>query len=66
MGPRRLARFTNAFSKKREIHWAAVACWFAFYDFCGVHKSLRIASAVAAVIADHTWCVRRILQGIEG
>ncbi len=31
MGLRRFTRLTNAFSKSFEHHWAAVACWFAFY-----------------------------------
>ena len=44
MGVRRFTRLTNAFSKKWENHWAAIACWFAFYNFCRVHKSLRIRS----------------------
>ena len=36
MGLRRFTRLTNAFSKKWENHWAAVACWYTFYNF---HKS---------------------------
>jgi IS1 family transposase len=62
MGTRRFTRLTNAFSKKWENHWAAVACWFAFYNFCRVHKSLRITPAMAAGIADHIWSVRDLLQ----
>jgi len=31
-----------------ENHWAAVAGWFAFYDFYRVHKSLRVTPAMAA------------------
>jgi hypothetical protein len=60
-GLRRFTRLTNAFSKKWENHWAAVACWFAFYNFCRVHKSLRITPALAAGIADHVWSVRELL-----
>src|SRR5579871_5519420 len=36
MGLRRFTRLTNAFSKRWENHWAAVACWFAFYKFCSL------------------------------
>ena len=54
-------RLTNAFSKTCEHHWAAVACWFAFYNFCRVHKSLRITPAMAADIADHVWSVWELL-----
>ena len=48
MSVRRFTRLTNAFSKKWENHWAAVALWFAFYNFCRVHKSLRVTPAMAA------------------
>lgn len=33
MSVRRFTRLTNAFSKKWENHWAAVALWFGFYNF---------------------------------
>jgi len=62
MGTRRFTRLTNAFSKKWENHWAAVACWFAFYNFCRVHKSLRTTPAMAAGISDHVWSVRELLE----
>jgi transposase-like protein/IS1 family transposase len=62
MGTRRFTRLTNAFSKSWENHWAAVACWFAFYNFCRVHKSLRITPAMAAGITDHVWVVRELLE----
>jgi len=62
MGTRRFTRLTNAFSKKFENHWAAVAVWFTFYNFCRVHKSLRVTPAMAAGIADHVWSVRELLE----
>jgi transposase-like protein/IS1 family transposase len=62
MSNRRFTRLTNAFSKKWENHWAAVACWFAFYNFCRVHKSLRCTPAMEAGIADHVWSVRELLE----
>jgi IS1 family transposase/transposase-like protein len=62
MGTRRFTRLTNAFSKKWENHWAAVACWFAFYNFCRIHKTLRTTPAMAAGIADHVWSVRELLE----
>jgi IS1 family transposase/transposase-like protein len=62
MGLRRFTRLTNAFSKSFEHHWAAVACWFAFYNFCRSHKSLRMTPAMAAGIADHVWSVRELLE----
>jgi hypothetical protein len=62
MGTRRFTRLTNAFSKKWENHWAAVACWYAFYNFCRVHKSIRCTPAMAAGISDHIWSVRELLE----
>lgn len=62
MSLRRFTRLTNAFSKKWENHWAAVACWFAFYNFCRIHKSLRVTPAMEAGIADHVWSVRELLE----
>src|ERR1700686_975333 len=57
MSVRRFTRLTNAFSKKWENNWAAVALWFGFYNFCRVHKSLRVTPAMEAGIADHVWSV---------
>jgi IS1 family transposase len=62
MGVRRFTRLTNAFSKKWENHWAAVAVWFTFYNFCRVHKSLRVTPAMEAKITDHVWSVRELLE----
>ena len=62
MQNRRFTRLTNAFSKKWENHWAAVAVWFAFYNFCRVHQTLRITPAMAAGITDHIWSIRQLLE----
>lgn len=62
MSVRRFTRLTNAFSKKWENHWAAVAIWFTFYNFCRVHKTLRCTPAMEAGIADHAWSVRELLE----
>jgi hypothetical protein len=62
MSNRRFTRLTNAFSEKWENHWASVACWFAFYNFCRVHKSFRTTPAMAAGISDHVWSVRELLE----
>src|SRR4029077_6333452 len=62
MSLRRFTRLTNGFSKKWENHWAAVIVWFTFYNFCRVHKSLRVTPAMQAKIADHVWSVRELLE----
>jgi len=43
-------------------HWAAVALWFTFYNFCRVHKSLRVTPAMEAGISNHVWSVRELLE----
>jgi hypothetical protein len=43
---RRLTRLTNGFSKKFENLWAALALYFAWYNFCRVHKTLRVTPAM--------------------
>lgn len=61
MGSRRFTRLTNAFSRKWENHWAAVTLWYTFYNFCRVHKSLRVTPAMEAGIADHVWSIEELL-----
>jgi IS1 family transposase len=61
MGSRRFTRLTNAFSKKWENHWAAVTLWYAYYNFCRVHKTLRVTPAMEAGLTDHVWEVADLL-----
>ena len=61
MGMRRMTRLTNAFSKKWENLNAAYALWFAFYNFCRVHQTLRVTPAMEARITDHVWSISEIL-----
>jgi transposase-like protein/IS1 family transposase len=61
MGIRRFTRLTNAFSKKWENHWAAVVLWYTYYNFCRVHKSLRMTPAMAAGVTDHIWGISELL-----
>ena len=58
---RRLTRLTNAFSKKWENLWAAICLHFAWYNFCRIHRTLRVTPAMEAGIADHVWEVRELL-----
>lgn len=59
---RRFTRLTNAFSKKLDNHKAACALHFAYYNFCRIHKSLRVTPAMEAGITDHIWQVRELLK----
>jgi IS1 family transposase len=55
MHMRRFTRLTNAFSKKVENHAHAVALHFMFYNFCRLHKSLRVTPAMAAGVTERLW-----------
>ena len=46
MHMRRFTRLTNAFSKKIENHCHAIALHFVYYNFCKIHKALRITPAM--------------------
>ena len=46
MHMRRFTRLTNAFSKKIENHAAAISLYFAFYNFCRIHQTLRVTPAM--------------------
>jgi IS1 family transposase len=58
---RRFTRLTNAFSKKVENHEAAVALHFMHYNFCRVHKTLRVTPAMEAGIAGHVWSIEELV-----
>jgi transposase-like protein/IS1 family transposase len=62
MQMRRFTRLTNAFSKKLENLKAAIALHFAFYNFCRVHKSLRVTPCMEAQITDHVWAIAELLN----
>ncbi len=48
MGMRRFTRLTNGFSKKLESHIYAISLYFVFYNFCRIHKTLKVTPAMAA------------------
>ena len=55
MQMRRMTRLTNAFSKKWDNIWSAY-CWrFAYYNFCRIHKTLRVTPAMESGLSDHVW-----------
>jgi len=61
MGMRRMTRLTNAFSKKWENLEAAYALWFAYYNFCRRHQTLRITPAMEQGLTDHQWTVGELV-----
>jgi transposase-like protein/IS1 family transposase len=60
MAMRRVTRLTNAFSKKWQNLKAAYALWFAYYNFCRIHQTLRVTPAMEAGITDHIWTLGEI------
>ena len=58
---RRLTRLTNAFSKKWGNLRAALALYFAYYNFCRIHSSIRCTPAMEAGITKHVWTLRDLL-----
>jgi IS1 family transposase len=52
MGNRRFTRLTNAFSKKIDNHLHMLSLYFLSYNFCRIHKSLKVTPAMAAGVSD--------------
>jgi IS1 family transposase len=65
MQNRRFTRLTNAFSKKLDNHIHALALYFAFYNFCRIHKTLRMSPAMAAGITDRLWSLEDVVAKID-
>jgi IS1 family transposase len=62
MSMRRFTRLTNGFSKKLENHGHAVAIHYMYYNFCRIHKTLRVTPAMEAGITNHVWGVEELLE----
>ena len=52
MSMRRFTRLTNAFSKKVQNHVYHVALYTVFYNFCRIHKTLKVSPAMASGVID--------------
>jgi hypothetical protein len=62
MQMRRLTRLTNGFSKKWDNLWSAYCLHFAYYNFCWIHRSIRVTPAMEAGITDHVWDLAELLE----
>ena len=58
---RRFTRLSLGFSKTLEHLSAAVNLYMVFFNFCRVHKTLRVTPAMQAGIADHVWTIQELL-----
>jgi IS1 family transposase len=65
MGMRRFTRLTNAFSKKAENHGLMISLHFMHYNFCRIHKTLRISPAMAANVSDRLWSIEDIVTLVD-
>jgi hypothetical protein len=65
MSIRRFTRLTNAFSKKLEMHFAAVALHFFYYNFVQIHGSLRVTPAMAAGVATTPWTAENVVELLD-
>ena len=53
MSMQRFTRLTNGFSKKRKNHEAALALWFAYYNYASKHMTLKETPVMASSLANH-------------
>ena len=64
MGMRRFTRLTNGFSKRVEKHVAMVSLYALHYNFCRIHKTLKVTPAMEAGLTselrDMEWIVSLI------
>lgn len=58
---RRMTRLTLGFSKKWENLWAAYCLHFAYYNFCRIHKTLRVTPAMESELTDHVWDLAELI-----
>lgn len=58
---RRLTRLTDGFSKKFANMKAAIALYFAYYNFVKLHSSIRMTPAMAAKITSRFWTIDDLL-----
>ncbi len=66
MGMRRFTRLTNGFSKKLENHGHMIALYFMHYNFCRIHKTLRVTPAMEAGLTDHVWSIEELIEVTSG
>lgn len=52
MSMRRFTRLTNGFSKKIDNHIHMLSLYFVHYNFCRIHKTLKVTPAMEAGLTD--------------
>jgi transposase-like protein/IS1 family transposase len=59
---RRFTRLALGFSKSKPHLEAAVALFVAWYNFCRIHKSLRVTPAMESGLTDHIWTIAELIS----
>lgn len=65
MGNRRFTRLTNGFSKKLDNHSHSLAVYFFYYNFCRIHKSLKVTPAMQAGVTDELMDMSHLVRLID-
>jgi hypothetical protein len=53
------------FNHRKAANLAAFALYFAYYNFCRIHQSLRCTPAMEAGVARRIWELRDLIRGGE-
>ena len=61
MSNRRFTRLTNAHSKSLKHHVAMQNIFFAWYNFCRNHSTIKKTPAMASGLAEKSWTLRELL-----
>lgn len=62
MSMRRFTRLTNAFSKKVTQLANSVSLHFMYYNFCRIHRTLKVTPAMEAGITDTLWSLEDVVK----
>ena len=62
MHNRRLARLTNAFSKKMDNFKASMGLHFAWYNFVKIHSAIKTTPAVACGVTKAPWTIAELIE----
>ena len=65
MSMRRFTRLTNAFSKKIDNHIHALSLYFVHYNFCRIHKTLKVTPSMQAGLTDTLYDMGFIIDLID-
>ncbi len=57
-----MTRLSNSFSRKPANLRAALALFFAYYNFCRMHKSIHMTPAMAAGLTRRPWSIGELLR----